>query len=185
MLLKGAMHAHSTCSDGELTVAEVITVYSNLGFDFIALTDHDHLLRPDCYQKQLSQIKTELIVFLGIELTVFEKGYVHVNRIQGEREVLHSFNHPSEMDLPFDKARDRILQTAHKLPLDTVEVTSKGIYTPEFDVEQIPFHKIASDDSHTRLGCGRAWIELDCKRNKDDILRTIKQGESWNCFNTQ
>jgi len=40
----------------------------------------------------------------------------------------------------------------------------------------------SSDDSHTRLGCGRAWIELDCAKNKDSILRAIKEGAYSNCY---
>ena len=83
MHLKGALHVHTTCSDGTLTVPEAVRVYEDLGFDFIALTDHDHLLRQDCYEG-VELIDTELIVFLGVELTVFEAGYVHVNKIRAK-----------------------------------------------------------------------------------------------------
>ena len=181
MHLKGGLHIHTTCSDGELTISEVVRVYEGLGFDFIALTDHDFLMRPDCYAR-VAGIKTDLIIFTGVEKTVFEKGYLHVNHIRGDREALHIFNHPSELDLPFDKVRDRILEVNQTLPLDAVEVTSKGFRCPEYEVAQIPFPKVATDDSHTRLGCGRAWIEMDAPRDKDRILRTIKAGDFWNCY---
>ena len=41
MLLKGALHVHTTCSDGELTPQEAANAYEERGFDFIAfqLTD--------------------------------------------------------------------------------------------------------------------------------------------------
>ena len=42
--LKGALHCHTTKSDGKLTPDEVLKVYRDLGFDFIALTDHDFLI---------------------------------------------------------------------------------------------------------------------------------------------
>jgi len=181
MLLKGALHVHTTCSDGELTIPEVVSVYSGLGFDFIALTDHDYLLRPGCYDG-IKNLDTDMIIFPGVEMTVFEKGYVHVNRIRGENEQLHVFNHPGELDLPVDKVCDRILSVARRIPIDAVEVTSKGFRTPEYEIPEIPFPKVATDDSHTRLGCGRAWIEMDCARDPDQILRAIKNGDFWNCY---
>lgn len=188
MLLKGALHVHTTCSDGNLIIEEAIEVYKNLGFDFIALTDHDFLYRKGCYddveKRAEKYIRDGFIIFKGIEVTVFEKGYVHINKVEGVDEVLHIFNHPSEMDLPVEKAIERIKTVAKKNdpPVDAVEITSKGFYTPEYDIPEIPYPKVATDDSHTREGCGRAWIELDCKREKDEIIRAVKAGDFWNCF---
>lgn len=182
MLLKGALHVHTTCSDGSMSIPEVVRTYENLGFDFIALTDHDWLLRPGCYEKQLSGLETGLIIFEGVELTVFEKGYVHVGRIEGNEEVLHVFNHPSKLDLPFDKVLSRITAVAETVPIDLVEITTNGYYTPEYDTPAIPCPRIATDDSHTPAGCGRAWIEMDCDRDKEKIIEALKRGEFWNCF---
>ncbi|MCU0599955.1 MAG: PHP domain-containing protein [Desulfobacterales bacterium] len=181
MHLKGALHIHTHCSDGELSVEEVVKIYSGLGFDFIALTDHDYLLRPNCYDI-IKSIRTDMIIFKGLELTVFEKGYVHVNRIKGDRERLHIFNHPSELDLPMEKVIDRISSVAKRFPIDAVEITSKGFRAQEYDIPEIPYPKVATDDSHTRLGCGRAWIEMDCARDKDKIIRAIRNGDFWNCY---
>jgi len=181
MLLKGALHVHTTCSDGCLSVSEVVNVYESLGFDFIALTDHDYLLRQGCYD-DVNHLTTKLLIFTGVELTVFEKGYVHINRINGDREVLHIFNHPADLDLPVSKVIERITSVAKHFPIDAIEITSKGFKTPEFDIPQIPYSKVASDDSHTRSGCGRAWVEMDCRRNKDSIIRAIKRGKFWNCY---
>jgi hypothetical protein len=184
MLLKGALHVHTTCSDGQLSIPEVIEAYHTLGFDFIALTDHDYLLRAGCYAQHLARVQTELIVFEGVEMTVFEKGYLHVNRIQGEQEVLHVLNHPADLDLSVERVLQRLEVLTRTIPIDAVEVTSQGFYTPEFDVPEIPYPRVASDDSHNKMGCGRAWIEMDCKRSKDSIIRGIKRGRFWNCFAT-
>ena len=181
MYLKGALHVHTTCSDGELSIEEVCRVYANLGFDFIALTDHDYLLRPGCYDR-LSEVETRLIVFTGMEMTVFEKGYHHVNRIEGDEELLYIFNHPSQSGLPLNKVIERIEAIARTIPLDAVEVTSYGFPTREFDVPEIPYPKVATDDSHARHMCGRAWVEMDCRRDKDAIIRAIKKGNFWNCY---
>jgi hypothetical protein len=181
MHLKGALHVHTTCSDGELTIKEAAVVYEALGFDFVALTDHDYLLRPDSYET-VDQIQTDLIIFTGVELTVFDKGYVHINRIHGPVDSLHIFNHPSQLNLPLEKVIDRIKTVAERIPIDAIEITSEGFRTPEYDIPQIPYPKVATDDSHTRLGCGRAWIEMDCTRDKDEIIRAIRHGDFWNCY---
>jgi len=174
--LKGALHTHSTCSDGELTPEEVVEVYSRLGFDFVALTDHDFLMRPGCYDG-LPGSRNGTLIFRAIELTVFSGGYFHVSKITGEREELHIFNHPAEYDMTLDQIVDRIEKISAIVPIDVVEVTSKGFYTPEYDVERIPYPKVASDDSHTKFGCGRAWMELECEKGRDAIVRAIKQGK--------
>ncbi|MEW6261579.1 MAG: PHP domain-containing protein [Thermodesulfobacteriota bacterium] len=181
MHLKGALHVHTTCSDGELSLEEAIQVHAELGYDFLALTDHDYLLRPDCYDP-LPLIKSDLIVFTGREMTVFERGYCHVNRIEGGLEVLHMFNHPAQLSLPLAKAIERIKTVAQRLPLDAVEITNYGFRTREFETPLLPFPKVATDDSHNRAMCGRAWIEMDCRRDKDAILRAIKRGDFWNCY---
>ncbi len=182
MLLKGALHIHTTCSDGRMSIPEAVGIYEKLGFDFIAITDHDWLLRPGCYEKQLSGVETEMIIFAGVELTVFEKGYIHVCRIDGDEESLHIFNHPSALDLPLDKVLSRITAVAETMPIDLLEVTTNGYYTPEYDIPAIPYPKVATDDSHTPAGCGRAWVEMDCDRDRDRIIEALKRGEFWNCF---
>jgi len=181
MHLKGALHIHTVCSDGELTIEQTIQDYKRLGFDFIALTDHDFLMKPGCYDS-IENNDEDFIIFTGVELTVFEKGYVHVNRIDGDNETLHIFNHPSELDLPMERVIERISSVAERMPIDAVEITSKGFRASEYEIDDIPYHKIATDDSHTRIGCGRAWIEMDCMRDKDSIIRAIKKGRFWNCY---
>jgi hypothetical protein len=182
MPLKGALHVHSACSDGLLSVPEVIATYERLGFDFIAFTDHDHLLREGCYEQHLAGVTTTLLVFLGVELTLYERGYLHVNRIQGDHEVLHVLNHPADLDLPLARVLERLAALRGRCPIDAVEVTSKGFRTPEFDVPEMRLPRLATDDSHNRLGCGRAWIELDVERDRDEIIRAIKRGDFWNCY---
>jgi len=180
-MLKGALHAHTTCSDGDLSPEEVLGVYHDLGFDFVALTDHDFLMTSDAYENVPDEFEG-MIVFKGVEKTVFARGYLHVNQIFGDREVLHVFNHPGEYDLTVEQISSRINEIERSMPIHAVEVTVKGYYTPEYDVDAIGHPKVASDDSHTRQGCGRAWIEVPCERDKDTIIRCIKAGEARVCY---
>ena len=177
MNLKGQHHIHTIFSDGRLTPQEASDTYEDLGFDFIVITDHDHLLRPG-YREAIEGVRSNMLVFLGIELTLHTRwGYVHVNEIEGEKEKLYIFNHPSEYGFSLKQYRECIEDVTRVHPLDAVEVSHQGFYTPQFDSESIPYPKVATDDSHARLGCGRAWIEMVCEKDKDAILRQIKKGE--------
>jgi len=181
MLLKGCLHTHTTCSDGKMTPGQVVKSYESKGYDFIAITDHDYLIKPR-YRKMIEEIETEMVVFTGVELTVFIKGYVHVNRIEGDREVLHVFNHIGEYELTPEQVLDRLRELEKLYPIDAVEITSKGFREREFEDLDVPYPKIASDDSHDSVGIGRAWIEMDAPRDRDSIIKAIKRGEFWNCY---
>jgi hypothetical protein len=181
MLLRGCLHTHTTNSDGALTPQEVADAYRDRGYDFIAFTDHDYFRKPRD-NHLYEQVKSEMVLFTGIELTLFIKGYVHISRIHGERENLHILNHLGEYNLALPQMLDRIKSAAEMLPLDTVEITNRGFRCREYEIPEIPYPKLAADDSHDASGIGRAWIELDAKRNKDSILRTVKRGDFWNCY---
>ena len=120
--------------------------------------------------------------FLWHELTVFVNGYIHVTKIEGNREELHIFNHIGEYDFTPEQLLARLAELEKMYPLDAVEITAKGYRDMVFESLNIAYPKIASDDSHTYGGIGRAWIELDAKREKDSIIQAIKKGKCWNCY---
>ncbi|HEY3340916.1 MAG TPA: CehA/McbA family metallohydrolase [Anaerolineae bacterium] len=62
--LKGNLHTHTTMSDGELTPAQAIAAYERLGYDFLAISDHDTYIAPSDYQAG-----TKLILVPGVEVT--------------------------------------------------------------------------------------------------------------------
>jgi hypothetical protein len=181
MLLKGCLHIHTTSSDGKLTPQEAADAYESRGYDFIAFTDHDYLLKPN-YREVLNEVKSDMIIFHGVEITAFVKGYLHVNRIEGDQEVLHVFNHIGEYGLSPEQINDRLSELLKLYPIDVVEITSKGFRDAEFENMEIDLPKMASDDLHASVGIGRAWIELDASRDKDSIIRAIKGGHFWNCY---
>jgi hypothetical protein len=182
MILKGCVHTHTTCSDGKMTPQAVAEAYQARGYDFIAFTDHDYLLKPD-YLEEYSRVRSELVLFHGIELTVFFKGYLHVSKIAGDREHLHVLNHLGEYSLVMDQLFERIQTVADMFPLDAVEITSKGFRHTEYEIPEIKYPKIASDDMHAIVGIGRAWIEVDApRREKDSIIQAIRHGDFWNCY---
>jgi hypothetical protein len=181
MILKGCFHTHTTCSDGTLTPQQVANTYESKGYDFIAFTDHDYLLKQN-YRDVCRQVKTNMIIFYGIELTVFVNGYVHVTKIEGERKVLYIFNHIGEYNFTPEQLSARLGELEKMYPIDAVETTTKGFRNKVFESLNLTYPQIASDDSHTLIGIGRAWIELDAERSKDSIIQAIKEGEFWNCY---
>jgi hypothetical protein len=159
----------------------VADAYESRGYDFIAFTAHDYLLKQN-YMDVYRQVKTGMIVFYGIELSVFVNGNIHVAKIEGNRNVLHIFNHIGEYDFTPDQLLIRLVALEKMYPLDAVEITKKGFRDKVFESLDIAYPKIASDDSHTLTGVGRAWVEMDAQRDKDSIIKAIRQGDFWNCY---
>ncbi|MBI5525345.1 MAG: hypothetical protein HY897_03355 [Deltaproteobacteria bacterium] len=176
-MLRGALHVHTTLSDGEWSPDEAAAHYGRLGFDFVAVTDHDYLLRPGA-REAAPRERAGVLILPGVELTVHERGYVHVNEIRGAGEVLHVFNHPAEYNLPVDEVLAVAAAVSGRLGIDAIEVSNRGFYTPEFDDPRIPYPKVASDDSHGAAAAGRAWVEMECERDPDAIIRAIKAGRA-------
>lgn len=75
---KGDLHAHSTYSDGDSPIAEVIASAEALGLDFFALTDHDismdgnpsHFFDPDYHSEKM-------VLLYGVEWTT-RSGHANV-----------------------------------------------------------------------------------------------------------
>lgn len=175
-ILRGNLHAHTTFSDGRHSVDEVVARYRELGYDFLAITDHDDRVNED-YWFRLPAGDDRLLVLSGIELDYRPLGQ-HVGRINGDRETLFVLNHPARYGLDVDEIVDRIrLIRAAGWPIEALEVTNTGVYQPQHDVGAIALPKVATDDSHRSSECGRAWIEVDAPRNADAILRAVKAGD--------
>jgi len=182
MFLKGQLHTHTTFSDGRATPQQAANRYAELGFDFIAFTDHDHLLKTS-YRGAIETVKSNMLIYFGIELTVSTRwGYVHVSMMEGDKEVLHTFNHPGENSFTIRHTLEAIEDVLTNHPVDAVEITHHGFYTPLYDTDAIPYPKVATDDSHNSMGCGRAWIELEARKDKDSIIKAVKNGDFSCCY---
>jgi hypothetical protein len=153
-------------------------VYRDLGFDFIAITDHEYMVK-EAYFKLFPITVPGIMIFEGIELEPIYISYHHTLQIKGEEETLHVLCHPDQYRLPIIEVNRRIEIFGEKgpAPIDAVEVTSRGFYTPFYDTPKIPLPKVASDDSHDEHACGKTWIEVDAPLNKDAIIRAIKAGD--------
>jgi len=175
-LLKGNLHAHTTFSDGRRPVDEVVARYRDMGYAFLAITDHDDRIMED-YWFRLPAGDQGLLVLPGVELD-YQPLSQHVGKILGDHETLYVLNHPARYHLSVAEVQHRIEVIGRDgLPIHAVEVTETGAYRPQYDVPEIALPKIATDDSHRDEEFGRAWIELDAPRSADAILRAVKAGD--------
>jgi hypothetical protein len=175
-LLRGNLHAHTTFSDGRRPVDEVIARYRDLGYDFLAITDHDDRVGDD-YWFKIPSGDQGMLVLAGIEID-YRPLSQHVGKVMGDRETLYVLNHPARYFLTVEEILHRIDVISNAgLPIHAIEITDTGVYQAQHDVERIRLPKIATDDSHLDAEFGRAWIEVDSARSVDAILRAIKGGD--------
>ena len=78
-------------------VAEVIERYRELGYDFLAITDHDDRI-DDNYWFNIPSGDDRMLVLTGIELD-YRPLCQHVGKIMGDRETLYVLNHPARYGL--------------------------------------------------------------------------------------
>ena len=173
--LRGNLHAHTRFSDGVKFPEELIAEYEALGYDFLAITDHDDLITED-YWRALRALSPRLLLFQGVELS-YQPFPQHVGRVIGDRETLHVLNHPARYKLSVEDTIERLrILRGDGFAIDAVEVTDTGHYRPLYHSDEIPLVKIATDDAHKPVHFGRAWIEVEAPRDRDAIIRAIRGG---------
>lgn len=115
--LKSSLHAHTEKSDGKDTIQEVLDKYSELGYEVLAITDHDRLTYPWNDPKKGDE---DVIIpkgLNGIPAAEFSSKHHHINgfflkeieKLSTEEEALKyiesqnalaHLNHPGRYDKP-------------------------------------------------------------------------------------
>jgi predicted metal-dependent phosphoesterase TrpH len=181
-LLRGNLHAHTTLSDGIRTPAGLIAEYESLGYDFLAITDHEDRV-PASYWRTLEHQASDLLLFHGIEISYWPLDQ-HVGKVVGDRETLYVLNHPARYKLTVEDTIERMHALREVgLPVEAVEVTDTGHYRSVYDTDEIPLVRIATDDAHRPPHFGRAWIEVESARDRDAIIRAVRAGDFAIAFN--
>ena len=174
--LRGNLHAHTLFSDGVKSPAELIAAYEALGYDFLAITDHEDLISNE-YWRALGRLSPRLLLFQGVEIS-YDRFPQHVGRVIGDRDTLYVLNHPARYKLSVRETIERMkILRQDGLTVDAVEVTDTGRYRPLYQSDEIPLTKIATDDAHRPAHFGRAWIEVEAPRDRDAIIRAIRGGD--------
>jgi hypothetical protein len=79
-MLKGALHIHSTYSDGELTLRELRDVYAAAGCRFACITDHADAFDAttlDAYVRECAELSNDSFLFVpGLEFTCTDRMHI-------------------------------------------------------------------------------------------------------------
>ncbi|WP_105615439.1 PHP domain-containing protein [Vallitalea okinawensis] len=85
---KGSTHTHTTFSDGRYTPKEVLKIYKDRGYDFLAISDHNRFI------SNFDALIMELIVLCGCELTFYlseRKLPIHINVIFKDEKTRYRY----------------------------------------------------------------------------------------------
>jgi hypothetical protein len=91
-MLKGAMHVHSTYSDGEFTLAELRRVFLDGGCAFVCMTDHAEYFDPDQLRQYIDECQAlsddRFLFVAGLEYECEERmhilGYGATQRVDSQ-----------------------------------------------------------------------------------------------------
>lgn len=76
--LRGNLHTHTTRSDGQCSLQEVVKNYASHGYDFLSITDHDLLADRELYESCADEAG-DMILIAGNEVTANGPHIVHVD----------------------------------------------------------------------------------------------------------
>lgn len=120
--LKGNLHVHTNASDGKYSVEEVCQKYGSMGYDFLAITDHNVVYKG-------SNFVNGMLVVPGVEVACTYKGeidykkgsYSHFNLIgilSSEYDIIYPslYNNVDEINLQIKKFQDKGILVQYNHP---------------------------------------------------------------------
>jgi predicted metal-dependent phosphoesterase TrpH len=193
---KGGLHIHTTESDGKITPERAIAWYKNQGYDFLAITDHDHITSTGAYRD------ANFCTIPGTEISTFRDGSeFHIVGL-GLCQLPSMDNKDPQNIIDEMRKSGGLCFLAHPFwsDLSFQEVLSlKGIFGMEIfnSVCWVEIQKghslahwdwvlhrgshlwgLATDDSHWEYpGSGQAWVMVKSERlDQDSILEALEKG---------
>jgi len=187
---KGQMHCHSTQSDGAFSPQDVVSRYAHLGYDFIALTDHEKITKV-----------TGSILVLGQEHgkgSTESTGETHMNCINisyapykyaPEQERVDNMtaqggivtlNHPSIYKYAYEDEVMAALTDYTCLEIANgyyVSMATIGWWDDALTAGKMVWG-LAADDAHGASDYGKGWIVVRSSGDlsTDNIIDAIKRG---------
>ena len=196
--LRGNLHTHTTISDGSRPPEQVIASYEKLGYDFLALTDHDALAPVREYQPA-----TRLVLVPGVEVSargphILQLGLEVVQEPAVDRQKvldfisaqggLAVFNHPN-WQWHYNHFPQELMQSLtgavgveiYNAVIDRLEGSS--LATDRWDrllSQDKWLWGFAHDDSHYPQDDGHAWVMVQsaagARPSAQDILSALRSG---------
>lgn len=192
---RGNLHTHTTRSDGSRPPEDVIADYESRGYDFLAISDHDVLVKLDGYQKQ-----TSMTLIPAVEVTargphilqVNAKAWIepHPNRQwvideinkQGGVSVLNHPNFEAHFN-HFPQEQMESLEGYHGIEIynGVIErLPGVALATDRWDrllTTGLEIWGFAHDDSHLPVDVELAWNMVQTENcSVEDITAALKAG---------
>ncbi|MGC8667936.1 MAG: CehA/McbA family metallohydrolase [Chthonomonadales bacterium] len=192
--LRGNLHAHTNQSDGVLEPAELVAAYEALGYDFLAVSDHDRItpladLRP----------RTRMVLIEGEEVgggphTLAIHVHSRIDPRMARQDVLREaakqggitiLNHPN-WGVTFSHWPHSVVEALtaytgieiYNAVIDLLEGSS--LATDRWDrilSSGVRAWGFANDDAHHPEDIGRAWIQVAAEEpTVQAILTAIQSG---------
>ena len=193
--LKTNLHTHTKFSDGRFPLAEVVSAYEDLGYDALAITDHnrwqdhrqastDRLLVLSSNEPSLSHGEHALATGVQAPSPV-DDGERHRERMQevidwtNEQGGLSTVNHPTWSGMSVE----RLLELQR---FDSIEICNAGCtgHGSEYSITHWDellrrgrcVWGLATDDSHSDWDRGLGWVEVYSERTEEEIVDALKAG---------
>jgi PHP domain len=199
-MLKGAIHIHSTYSDGEFSLAELREIYIAAGCQFVCMTDHAEYFddeRLQFYVNECAVISDEKIIFIpGLEFECERR--MHVLGLNASQ--LLATTNPQEV-IQGIEAMKAISVIAHPMDscfdwIEKFEILPTGIevWNSKYDGRSAPrpntfnlLHRLQirqpnmlafyGQDLHWRTQYRELFIEVEAEQfEKNSILDALSSG---------
>ncbi len=197
---KGNLHCHTTLSDGRRSPEEVISLYRDKGYDFLALTDHRRLSQPAHMEGTMLllpgiemdyMLACEALHLIGIGMdagyeykAVYRQGpqaTIDHMKAHGGRVILAhpawSLNTLSTLSALRGLTAAEIYNSVSTYPWNGDRANSSAILDVAL-THGVPFRFVASDDSHFYNGeAGRSFTMVQADAlTQESLFAALDEG---------
>jgi hypothetical protein len=200
--LRGELHCHTTNSDGDSSVEEVVHLCEGLGLDFLAVMDHNNITQ----RIDLATVETPLLLIPGYEVTMYyghwnvwgDQGWIDFRVTSADdlarsiaeataRGFLVSCNHPKPYgpDWAFPQVEGYACVEVWNGPWPANNTASLAFWTQRLDAGQ-RLVAVGGSDSHfhhkphpAQLGQPCMFILPDGRRSPQGVLDGLRQGHAF------
>lgn len=173
--LRGDLHAHTTATDGQNTLAEMSRTARAQGFEYLAITEHSkrltmahgldsrHLLRQAEEIDRFNATNTGITILKGIEVDILEDGKLDLpDATLGHLDLVVAAVH-SHFNLSREKQTERVLRAMER-PHFTIFAHPTGRLIGEREPYDVDMARIIT--AAKQRGC---FIELNAHPDRLDL----------------
>lgn len=199
-MLKGALHVHSTYSDGEFTLAELRRVFLDVGCAFVCMNDHAEYFESDKlrqYMDECQALSDEQLLFVpGLEYECEQRmhilGYGATRRVESQNPetVIRQIEEQGAVSVIAHPKNDFFewIRKFETLPMGIETWNSKydGRYAPRPEtfalLQELRERKpgmlsFYGQDLHWKKQFRGLFVQLDSARTSRGILSALARGE--------